>query len=57
MFKWFNNLKIGVKIILGFFIIVVISCAIGIVGILNLNSVQTAYERDYSSSTQAMEHL
>lgn len=41
MLKWFGNIRIGVRIIIGFLIIVAISCTIGIVGILNLNSVQT----------------
>jgi len=33
MFKSFNNLRIGVRIIIGFFIIVAIACIIGVVGI------------------------
>jgi len=57
MFKWINDIKIGVRIIIGFFLIVVVSCAIGIVGIMNLNSVQSSYEMDYKSTSHAMEYL
>ncbi|RXE57917.1 methyl-accepting chemotaxis protein [Acetivibrio mesophilus] len=57
MFNWFNNLKIGVRIIIGFFIIVAISCTIGVVGIQNLKTVQDSYALDYTSSTKALEHV
>jgi len=57
MFKWFNDLKIGLKILIGFSILIIMSGAIGIVGILNLNSVQHDYERDYTNSTQALGYL
>lgn len=57
MFKWFSNLKIGVRIILGFSIIVFISIAIGTIGVLNLKTVQDSYALDYTSSTNALEHV
>lgn len=57
MFKWFRNLKIGMRIIIGFFAIVAISCTIGLVGIMNLRSVQNSYARDYISSTTALENV
>ncbi len=57
MFQKLNNLKIGVRIILGFAIITIISCVIGIVGIVNLNSVQNSYQQDYTTSAKAMEYL
>jgi len=57
MFKRFNNLKIGVRIIVGFFVIVVIAGAVGIVGILNLNNVQSSYAFDYINSTNALEYV
>jgi len=55
--KWFNNLKIGTRIIVGFFIVIVLSCVIGIVGILNLNEVQQSYEKDYNNTAVSMEYL
>ncbi|HEY8348896.1 MAG TPA: HAMP domain-containing methyl-accepting chemotaxis protein [Clostridia bacterium] len=55
MFKWFNNLRIGVRIIIGFLVVIAVACAIGIVGIVNLSSVQDAYALDYTSSTDALE--
>ena len=57
MFRRLNDLKIGVRIIIGFAIITLISCVIGILGIINLNAVQDSYEKDYSTSSQAMEYL
>jgi len=57
MFKWFGNLKIGVRIIIVFFIITVISCIIGVVGIFNLKNVQDSYAVEYTSSTKALEHV
>lgn len=57
MFKWFRNLKIGIRIIIGFFSIVAISCTIGVVGILNLRTVQNSYALDYTSSTNALENV
>lgn len=55
MFRWFSNLKIGVRNIIGFFIIIAISCTIGIVGILNLSTVQNSYALDYINTTDALE--
>jgi len=52
-----KNLKIGARIIIGFFAMVVISCAIGIVGILNLNNVQGSYARDFRNTALALEYV
>ena len=57
MFKWFNNLKISARIISGFFLIVAISCVIGVVGIMNLDSVQSSYEADFLNVAQSLEYL
>ncbi len=57
MSRWFNNKKIATRIISGFLTIIAISCVIGIVGILNLNSVQDAYDLDYTNTAKAMEYL
>jgi len=57
MLKWVNNLKIGIRIILGFFIIVIIAGIIGTVGIVNLNNIQDSYSEDFNSVAKAMEYL
>jgi len=57
MFKSFNNLRIGVRIIIGFFIIVAIACIIGVVGIQNLKNVQDSYALDYESTVDALEYV
>jgi len=47
--KWYRNLKVGVKLIIGFIIVSVIAGAIGIVGIVNIANISEAdtylYER------------
>lgn len=57
MLKWFKNIKIGARIIIGFFIVIILSCVIGINGIANLSSLQSAYDLDYTSTSLAMEFL
>ena len=46
--KWFRNLKIAAKLILGFFMLAVIAGVVGIVGLLSVfevnNGSQTLYE-------------
>lgn len=41
--KWFNNLKIGVKLIIGFITVAIIAGVVGVTGILNLNSIDKSY--------------
>jgi len=57
MFRWFSNLKIGTRIVVGFFMLVVIAFIIGTVGIQNLNKVQDSYATDFSSVASAMEYV
>ncbi|ANW99132.1 chemotaxis protein [Thermoclostridium stercorarium subsp. thermolacticum DSM 2910] len=57
MFKWFGNLRIGLRIIIGFFIIVALACIIGITGIVNLNNVQDSYSLDFKSVANALEYV
>lgn len=56
MFKRFNNLKIGTRIIIGFLIMVMIACIIGFVGVINLKSVQDSYSLDYTDSSLELEY-
>ena len=37
--KWFINMKIGSKLILGFLIVAVIAGMVGVVGIVNIQSI------------------
>jgi len=55
--KWFSNLRIGVRIIVGFFIVVAITFVTGVVGIFNLNNVQESYAKHYQATTNALEYV
>lgn len=55
--KQFNDLKIGVRILIGFFAIVIIAGIIGIVGIFNLRQVNNSYKSSYGDSVDALELL
>jgi len=57
MIKRTKDLKIGVRIIVGFLLITIIACVIGIVGIINLNKVQGSYAFDYNNSVTALEYV
>jgi methyl-accepting chemotaxis protein len=50
----FNNLKIGTKIMLGFFVVTIIAIAIGVMGILNLNLVADKDIQMYQKMTVPM---
>lgn len=50
-------MKIGTRIVSGFFIIVIIACVIGSVGIVNLNNIQDSYSADFSGVASAMEYI
>jgi len=49
--KWFNNLKIGVKLITGFIIVAIIAGVIGAVGVINLQKINDADDRLYKTMT------
>ncbi|MGC4019720.1 MAG: HAMP domain-containing methyl-accepting chemotaxis protein [Muricomes sp.] len=54
MKKWFDNAKIGVKVIGGFLIVALIAGLIGGLGIISLNSVGTSYGRAYTDTVEAL---
>lgn len=49
--KWFKNLKVGMKLILGFIIVAIIAGAIGVVGIININKMSQANNNMYTKMT------
>lgn len=55
--KQFNNLKIGARILIGFFIVIIIAGVIGGVGISNLQRVNSSYQVSYGDSVNALELL
>lgn len=57
MFKKSKDLKIGVRIIVGYLIIASIACCIGVIGVINLKNVQDSYAFDYNNSVKALEYV
>lgn len=55
--KWFYNLKIGMKLALGFAAVAIIAGAIGIYGIYNLNTINNNSTIMYENITIPMEEL
>lgn len=54
--KWFYNLKVAAKLILGFVIVAVIAGVVGVVGIINLNNISTADEGLYKENTLGLDY-
>ena len=55
--KWFYNLKIGMKLMIGFATIAIIAGAIGIYGIYNMNTINNGSTVMYDNITIPMEEL
>ena len=55
--KWFYDLKIGTKLILGFILTSCIAAAIGYIGISSLNDLTAQSELMYSNMTVAIQEL
>ncbi|NTV78564.1 MAG: hypothetical protein HGA25_05340, partial [Clostridiales bacterium] len=47
--SWFNNLKIGFKLIMGFMLVAIIAGAVGLVGIINLQQTNEKYTKLYDN--------
>ena len=54
--KKFNNLKIGARILIGFFIVVFMSMIIGGVSIFGLQRVNNSYKVAYTDSVDALKY-
>lgn len=55
--KWFYNMKISVKILLGFFMVAIIAVVIGIQGILNTNKISELDTQLYEKMTKPLEDV
>ncbi len=51
MMKWFNNVKIAVKLLTGFIIVAIIAGAVGVVGMFNIKSIEKNGSQLYSNMT------
>ena len=55
--KWFINMKIGSKLILGFLIVAVIAGMVGVVGIVNIQSIAASGDALYTDNTLGLEYV
>lgn len=55
--KWFNNLKIGTKMIAGFIIVTIIAGIVGTIGIVNINKIDQADTALYEENTLGLAYL
>lgn len=46
--KWYYNMKIGAKLIVGFVIVAIIAGIVGTIGIVNINNINNQYSRLYT---------
>jgi methyl-accepting chemotaxis protein len=49
--KWYNNMKIGVKLIVGFLLVALIAGIVGVMGIMNINKINELDQRMYETMT------
>jgi methyl-accepting chemotaxis protein len=54
---WFNNLKIATKLLIAFLCVAIISGVVGIVGIMNLNTLVNEDKKLYENFTVPMEQI
>ncbi|MFL0248061.1 methyl-accepting chemotaxis protein [Candidatus Clostridium stratigraminis] len=55
--KWFYNLKIASKLLIGFIIIAVIAGTVGVVGVINIKKIQVMDEEMYSWHTSTLDDM
>ncbi|QHQ63358.1 HAMP domain-containing protein [Anaerocolumna sedimenticola] len=55
--KWFYNLKISVKMIIGFIVVAAIAGIVGIVGIINISKIDKLYTDMYERNTVSLSQL
>jgi len=55
--KWFDNMKVSVKILLGFFIICCITGYMGISGISNINKINELDTKLYKNMTEPLQYV
>src|SRR5690554_3384160 len=55
--KWFYNLKIGLRITIGFLLATIVAGIIGSIGIFNLQRVNGSYKVAYTDSVTALEYV
>ncbi len=54
--RWFYNLKIGAKLIIGFLVVAAIAAIVGIVALVNINTMREADEFLYKENTLGIEY-
>ena len=52
--KWYENLKISVKLILGFFVVAIVAVIVGIVGLVSIFNINEGSSTLYNNNTRAI---
>jgi methyl-accepting chemotaxis protein len=55
--KWFNNRKIGTKMLIGFILVALFSGVVGYIGMTSINSINAASESLYKDKTVPMSKI
>jgi methyl-accepting chemotaxis protein len=55
--KWYKNMKISLKLIIGFFIVAIISVIVGIIGLTNIRKISTASESLFSENLLGVSYI
>jgi methyl-accepting chemotaxis protein len=55
--KWFQNLKVGSKLLMAFLFVAIIAGAVGVVGVINLNSIAQEDTALYTNYTVPLEQM
>lgn len=57
MMKWFYNLKVASKLIIGFIVVAIIAAAVGVVGVVNIRDISEKDNELYERYTASLPHL
>ncbi|HHW28478.1 MAG TPA: HAMP domain-containing protein [Syntrophomonadaceae bacterium] len=52
--KWFRNLKIGIRITIGFLLVAIIMGVLGIIGIASMKEINESYSFEYNESAELL---
>lgn len=55
--KWFINMKIGTKLIVGFLIVAIIAGVVGVIGITNINTISNNSMQLYTQNTLGLDYM
>jgi len=54
--KWFENIKISKKLIVGFLLVAILAAVVGVVGVFNINSIRQSDTQLYQEDTMGLQY-